>query len=68
LPALPDPPELLPGGGTFSMRPVPPFWAFFGDDCAPSCLRPPEAAAAVLPAGAGAEVADGAEELLEPEA
>ena len=50
------------------MRPVPPFWAFFGADCAPACWPPPEAAAALLPAGAGAaEVADGAEAApLEP--
>ena len=62
---LPEPLELLPGAGTFSMRPGPLFWAFFGVDCAPACWPPPEAAAALLPAGAGAaEVADGAEEAL----
>ena len=46
------------------MRPVPPFWAFFGAGCWPL----PEAAAALFAAGAGAaEVADGAEAaLLEP--
>ena len=62
--ALPEPFELFPGAGTCSIRPGPPFWAFFGADCWPL----PEAAAALLPAGAGAaEVADGAEEaLLEP--
>ena len=68
LPALPELFELLPGAGTCSIRPAPPFWAFFGADCAPACWPPPEVAAALLPADAGAaEVADGAEAaLLEP--
>ena len=50
------------------MRPVPPFWAFFGADCAPACWPPPEAAVVLFSVGAGAaEVADGAEAaLLEP--
>ena len=60
MPALPDPPELL-GGGTFSRRPAPPLWVFFGADCASVRRPPPGAVLFLFPAGVEAEVADGAE-------